>query len=69
MVCYKIKSMWFVKPLFILDQVSSQLMIDPQGSLWHVLQEKASEDPFRILTFLIFMGAICHTFLAGKFSV
>lgn len=60
--------MWFVKPLFILDQASSLLMVDTQKSLWHVLQEKVSEDPFRILTFLIFMGAICHTFLSGKFS-
>ncbi len=39
-----------------------------QESLWDTLVQKALEDPFRVITFFIFMGAICHTFLAGKFS-
>lgn len=60
--------MWFAKPLFILDQASSRLTSGVQENLGNILAQKISEDPFRIVTFLIFMGAICHTFLAGKFS-
>ncbi len=37
-------------------------------SLWGNLSQMLQDDPFRGVTFLIFMGAIFHTFLAGKFS-
>ena len=37
-------------------------------SLWCNLSQMVQADPFRGVTFLIFMGAIFHTFLAGKFS-
>lgn len=37
-------------------------------SLWNNLSQMLREDPFRGVTFLIFMGAILHTFFAGKFS-
>ena len=33
-------------------------------SLWSVLSQKVGEDPFRLITFFIFMGAIVHTFFA-----
>lgn len=38
------------------------------SSLWNNLLQMLQDDPFRGVTFLIFMGAIFHTFLAGKFS-
>ena len=38
------------------------------SSLWNNLSQMLQGDPFRGVTFLIFMGAILHTFLAGKFS-
>lgn len=34
--------------------------------LFNILGQKINEDPFRLITFLIFMGAIVHTFFAGK---
>ena len=37
-------------------------------SLWDHLGQMLQDDPFRGVTFLIFMGAILHTFFAGKFS-
>lgn len=35
-------------------------------SLFSVLGQKINEDPFRLVTLLIFLGAIIHTFFAGK---
>ena len=37
-------------------------------SLLNDLTQKIYEDPFRLVTFLIFMGAICHTFFASKLA-
>lgn len=39
---------------------------ETSGSLFNILGQKINEDPFRLITFLIFMGAIVHTFFAGK---
>ena len=37
-------------------------------SLLSLLTEKVKTDPFRLVTLLIFLGALVHTFLAGKFA-
>ena len=37
-------------------------------ALTSTLLQKVSEDPFRLVTFLIFIGAIFHSFFAGKFA-
>ena len=39
---------------------------EASDSLFNILGQKINEDPFRLITFLIFMGAIVHTFFAGK---
>ena len=49
-----------------MDPFSNTHFLTP--SLWSNLNQMLQEDPFRGVTFLIFMGAILHTFLAGKFS-
>src|SRR5687768_1226664 len=41
---------------------------DPNAaSLWAILQHRIMEEPFNLVASLIFLCAICHTFLAGKF--
>jgi hypothetical protein len=49
-----------------MDSSSNAYSVSP--SLWNQLQQMLQDDPFRGITFLIFMGAILHTFLAGKFA-
>ena len=41
---------------------------DAEIGLLSLLTEKVKDDPFRLVTLLIFLGALIHTFLAGKFA-
>ena len=41
---------------------------DTEVGLLSLLTEKVKDDPFRLVTLLIFLGALVHTFLAGKFA-
>ena len=43
-------------------------MSDTEVGLLSLLTEKVKGDPFRLVTLLIFLGALVHTFLAGKFA-
>src|SRR5688572_13836151 len=38
-----------------------------QASLWEILQHRIAEEPFNLVASLIFLLAICHTFLTAKF--
>lgn len=37
-------------------------------SIIDILRQKIAADPFSLVTFFIFIGAVCHTFLASKFT-
>ena len=43
-------------------------VLNAEVSLLSLLTEKVRTDPFRLVTLLIFLGALVHTFLAGKFA-
>ena len=38
-----------------------------QASLWEILQHRVAAEPFNLVASLIFLLAICHTFLTAKF--
>ena len=39
----------------------------PGASLWDVLRQRVEAEPFNLLASLIFLLAICHTFLTARF--
>lgn len=39
-----------------------------QLSLWETLKLRATEDPLNVIATLLFLGAVLHTFFAGKFA-
>lgn len=40
----------------------------PSDAFFNLWMQKISEDPFRLVAFLIFMGAVFHSFFAGKLA-
>lgn len=55
----------FPIPLEIYQQKEKEQKID---GVWNRIVFRAKEDPFNLMVTLVFLGAIIHTFLAGKFE-
>lgn len=59
------------KTFFILLFFSPTFIFADENtlSLVETLKQRVGEDPFRLFSALLFLGAIIHTFMAGKLSV